>query len=113
MTFLRLLDPAPRTPLLAGAGRAVLVLFQLPEHEHFALRCLRAKIVQDVAVAATLNGDPTDIAYRTGLLAVIDGSGTLSHLSIFHVDGDGNLTRKGVATINSAANGVAIVRADD
>jgi hypothetical protein len=71
------------------------------------------KIVQAVAVAATFNGDPTDIAYRAGLLAVIDGSGSLSHLSIFDVDGDGNLTGKRVSTINSAANGVAIVRADD
>jgi hypothetical protein len=71
------------------------------------------EIVQEVAVAATFNGDPTDIAYRAGLLAVIDGSGSLSHLSIFDVDGDGNLTQKRVTTINSAANGVAIVRADD
>jgi hypothetical protein len=67
------------------------------------------KIVQDAAVAATLNGDPTDIAYHAGLVAVIDGSGAISHLSIFTVDEDGNLALKGATTINSAANGVAIL----
>ena len=69
------------------------------------------KIIQDAAVAATLNGNPTDIMQQDGLVAVIDGSGTLSHLSIFKVDGDGNLALKGVSTIGSAANGVAIVPA--
>ncbi len=68
------------------------------------------KIVQDAAVAATFNGDPTDIASGEGLVAVIDGSGQVSHLSIFSVDEDGNLTLLQAAdTINGAANGVAIV----
>jgi hypothetical protein len=67
------------------------------------------KIVQDAAVVATFSGDPTDIAYRAGLVAVIDGSGTTSHLSIFSVDEDGNLTTKKVLTIAGAANGVAVV----
>lgn len=70
-------------------------------------------IIQDAAVAASLNGSPTDIAYRSGLVSVIDGAGTISHLSIFKVDDDGNLKLKGVATIGSAANGVAIVRDAD
>lgn len=70
-------------------------------------------ITQAEAVAATFNGDPTDIAYRGGLLAVVDSPGTLSHLSIFHVDGDGKLALQGVTTIDSPANGVVIVRADD
>jgi hypothetical protein len=67
------------------------------------------QIVQDAAVAATLNGHATDIASGPGLIAVVDGSGQLSHLSIFQVDEDGNLTLRGAATINSPANGVAIV----
>jgi hypothetical protein len=67
------------------------------------------KIIQDEAVAATFNGSPTDIAYRSGFIAVIDGAGAVSHLSIFRVDGDGNLTLNGVSTISSAANGVAII----
>lgn len=70
------------------------------------------KIVQDAAIAATLNGSPTDIASGAGLIAVVDGSGQLSHLSIFQVDEDGNLTLKGAATISSAANGVAISGGD-
>jgi hypothetical protein len=68
------------------------------------------KIVQDAAVAATLNGDPTDIAISGSLLAVIDGNGPLSHLSMFSVDEDGNLTLLHAAdSINAPANGVAIV----
>jgi hypothetical protein len=67
------------------------------------------KINQDEAVAATFNGNPTDIAYREGFVAVIDGAGAVSHISIFKVDGDGNLTLNGAGTINSAANGVAVV----
>jgi hypothetical protein len=70
-------------------------------------------IVQQVAVAATLNGSPTDIAQRGGVLSVIDGAGALSHLSVFNVDGDGNLQLNSVVTINSAANGIAIVRDDE
>jgi hypothetical protein len=68
------------------------------------------KIVQDAAVAATFNGNPTDIAYGDGLVAVIDGSGTVTHLSIFSVDEDGNLTLLQAAdNITGAANGVAVV----
>lgn len=43
-------------------------------------------------------------------MAVIDGSGSVSHLSIFRVDEDGNLTLHNAATISSPANGVAIIR---
>jgi hypothetical protein len=67
------------------------------------------KIVQDAAVAAQLNGNPTDIASGEGLVAVIDGSGSLSHLSIFSVDEDGNLTLQNAATVSGAANGVAVI----
>jgi hypothetical protein len=70
------------------------------------------KIVQDAAVAAQLNGAPTDIDSKDGLVAVIDGSGALSHLSTFKVDEDGNLSLKFAATINAKANGVAIVQGD-
>lgn len=69
------------------------------------------RIVQDAAIVTTFNGNPTDITYRAGLASVIDGDGTISHVSVFKVDGNGNFSLKGVATINSAAtNGIAIVR---
>jgi hypothetical protein len=72
------------------------------------------KIVQDAAVAATLNGNPTDITYASGLLAVIDGTTSVTHLSMFSVDEDGNLTLLQTAdTINGAANGVGIVLPQD
>jgi len=70
------------------------------------------KIVADQAIAATLNGAPTDIASGEGLVAVIDGNGPVSHLTLFRADEDGNLTVQGSATIASPANGVAIVGAD-
>jgi len=63
------------------------------------------KIVQDAAVVASLAGDPTDIAYRQGTVAVIDGV----NLSIFSVDEDGNLVLSGRAPITSVDNGAAIV----
>lgn len=68
------------------------------------------KIVQDAAVAATFNGAPTDVASGDGMVAVIDGSGSSSNLSIFSVDEDGNLALQATAPIASAANGVAIVK---
>lgn len=72
------------------------------------------KIVQDAAVVATFSGDPTDITYRSDLAAVIDANGSVSHVSIFNVDGDGNFTLKAQATIHSATtNGIAIVRPDN
>lgn len=63
------------------------------------------KIVQDAAVAASVTGNPTDIAFSSGLIAVIDGV----NLSTFSVDEDGNLTLKGAMAINAADNGVGIV----
>jgi hypothetical protein len=72
------------------------------------------KIVQDAAVAASLSGNPTDIASGAGLVAVIDGNGLASHLSIFGVDEDGNLALLQAAdTMNTGANGVAIVRDEE
>jgi hypothetical protein len=69
------------------------------------------KIVQDAAVAASLNGNPTDIASGDGYVAVIDGNGTVSHLSIFNVDTEGNLKLKIANTMAAGANGVAVVGA--
>jgi hypothetical protein len=47
------------------------------------------------------------------MIAVIDGSGSVTHLSMFSVDEDGNLMLMQAAdTIAGAANGVGIVRGD-
>lgn len=70
------------------------------------------KITQETAVAALLNGAPTDIASAAGLLSVIDGDGDASHLSIFGMDADGNLTLQNAVRIPGAINGVAIVEGD-
>jgi hypothetical protein len=63
-------------------------------------------IIQEVAVAASFAGDPTDIAVSGSLLSVIDGSGTLS---MFSVDQDGNLSLLHAIAVSTTANGVAIV----
>jgi hypothetical protein len=68
-----------------------------------------AEITQKDAVAASFNGAPTDIAYHSGYLAVIDGIGGTSHLSVFHVGPDGNLVRKGFSTVAAPINGVAVL----
>jgi len=71
------------------------------------------KIIQDAPVVATIAGAPTDIAFRSDVAAVVDAGGSVSHVSIYNVDGDGDFTLNGFATINTpAANGVAIVRND-
>ena len=46
-------------------------------------------------------------------VAVIDGNGTVSHLSIFGVDDDGNLTLRSASTMSAGANGVAVVQGQD
>lgn len=71
------------------------------------------KIVQDAAVVASFNGNPTDIASGDGLVAVIDGNGTASHLSIFKGDSEGNLKLKIANTMAAGANGVAVVEGND
>jgi len=75
------------------------------------------QIVQDAAIAASFTGNPTDIDIRGGLVAVVDATttttnnvtSTVSRLSVFSEDEDGNLTNLSVSTINSAANGVAVI----
>jgi hypothetical protein len=85
-----------------------------PSHSVSRYAVYGQQIIQDAAVVATFNGSPTDITYRADLAAVIDANGTVSHVSVFGVDGDGNFTLKGLATINNVAtNGIAIVRPDE
>jgi hypothetical protein len=74
-------------------------------------------IALDREVVATFAGNPTDVAYRNGLAAVVDATPSVSHLSIFKVDEDGNLALQNAATIPAiTTNGVAILEpaaADD
>jgi hypothetical protein len=85
-----------------------------PSHSVSRYAVYGQQIIQDAAIVATFNGNPTDITYRSGLAAVVDGDGTVSHVSVFRVDEDGTFTLKGLATIsNVATNGIAIVRSDE
>ena len=72
----------------------------------------RHELTQQVPVAAAFFGNPTDIAYARGLLAVVDANATTreSHVSIFPVDRGGNLAQPSVVTIKgTATNGIAIL----
>jgi hypothetical protein len=85
-----------------------------PSHSISRYAVYGRKIIQEAPVIATLNGNPTDITYRDRLAAVVDANGTVSHVSIFDVDGDGNFNLKSSTTINNAAtNGIAILRVDE
>jgi len=84
-----------------------------PSHSVSRYAVYGEKIIQDAAVVATFNGNPTDITYRDNLAAVVDANGSVSHVSIFDVDGDGDFNLKSSVTINNAAtNGIAILQAD-
>ncbi|GLQ51882.1 hypothetical protein ACFFJT_18245 [Dyella flava] len=85
-----------------------------PSHSVSRYAVYGEKIIQDAAVVATFNGDPTDITYRDNLAAVVDANASVSHVSIFNVDGDGNFNLKSSVTLNNpATNGIAIIRNDD
>jgi hypothetical protein len=85
-----------------------------PSHTVSRYAVYGKKILQDAAIVATFNGNPTDITYHDRLAAVVDGDGTVSHVSVFAVDEDGQFKLSGVATINNVAtNGIAIILADD
>lgn len=85
-----------------------------PSHSVSRYAVYGRKIVQDAAVVASFNGNPTDITYRNNLAAVVDANGSASHVSIFNVDGDGNFDLRSTVTLNSAStNGIAIVRGED
>jgi len=85
-----------------------------PSHSISRFAVYGQVIVADALVAASFNGAPTDIDSRSGLAAVVDASGAVSHLSTLHIDEDGHLTAYGSATIDSAAtNGVLIVGRED
>jgi len=71
------------------------------------------KIVPDLAIAATFSGLPTDVDAGGGLLATIDGEGSVTHISIFSLDDAGNLTLQGRATTANPANGIVILGGAD
>ncbi|CAM2152213.1 YncE family protein [Pararobbsia alpina] len=84
-----------------------------PSHTVSRYAVYGQKIIQDAAVVTTFQGNPTDIVYRDKLAAVVDANGTVSHVSIFDVDEDGNFNLKHAVTINNInTNGIAIMRDD-
>jgi len=84
-----------------------------PSHSVSRYAVYGQKIIQEAPVVASFDGNPTDITYRDSLAAVVDANGSVSHVSVFDVDGDGNFHLRSSATIgNAATNGIAIVRSD-
>lgn len=71
-------------------------------------------IVQELAVAASFTGAPTDIAYGAGVVAVVDSGGGVSRVSTFNTDEDGNLVLRATITLNAAStNGVVVLPTAD
>jgi hypothetical protein len=100
-------------PCWAALDGPFLFTANSPSHSVSRYAVYGQKIIQDAAVAATFNGNPTDITYRNGLAAVVDANGLVSHVSVFDVNGDGDFNLKSSATINNVAtNGIAIVPYD-
>ena len=99
----------PKRTLLGGINGSLSLLSNTGSMTISRYAVYGQKIVQDAAVVAQQNGGTADIAAAEGLVAVIDGSGQVSHLSIYQVDEDGNVSLVKASTINSAANGVALV----
>ena len=82
-------------------------LFSTNPPSHSASRYVVSggQIAQASAVAATFNGDPTDITYthagyNNSLAAVLDNNGTVMYLSVFKVGTNGSLGLQALATIN-------------
>jgi hypothetical protein len=101
-------------PCWAALDGPFLFTANSPSHSVSRYAAYGRNIVQEAPVIASFNGAPTDIAYRDHLAAVVDANGTVSHVSIFGVDGDGNFHLKSTATINNTAtNGIAVVPGED
>jgi hypothetical protein len=80
-----------------------------PSHSVSRYLVYGREIIQKEAAAASFIGAPTDITYNSGFLGVIDNVGGISHLSLFHVDADGNLIPQSISTVTAPINGVAVV----
>jgi hypothetical protein len=103
------------SPCWLTLDRQFLYSANSPSHSVSRFVVSGEQIVQATPIAASFNGSPTDItSARLGLnnelMAVVDGNGTVSHLSIFKIDVAGNLSLQGLANIDTpVANGAAIV----
>ena len=65
----------------------------------------------DKAAAATFSGPPTDLDAQGRLMGVIDGGdGVNSNVSIFDIDGEGELTLRFALKIAGPINGAAILQ---
>ena len=80
-----------------------------PSHSISRLVTAGQHLRLDAPVAASTVGAPIDIAVDGDLLAVVDTLNGTSRVNQFHIDEDGNLVRIATSTVNSAANGVAVV----
>lgn len=106
--------PLQHAPCWAALAGPFLFTADSPSHSISRWAVYGQHVVADAGVAASVNGAPTDIDAKGGLLAVIDGSGAVTHLSIFSGDEDGNLTLlQAATTVNGTMNGVAIVEPAD
>lgn len=99
------------SPCWLALDGAYLFSANSPSHSVSRFAVIGQNIIPDEPVAATFGGNPTDIAFGSNLVAVVDSNGTDSHLSVFSVDDDGKLELRGAASIanNAHVNGAVIV----
>lgn len=82
-----------------------------PSHSISRLVTAGQQLRLDAPVVATTVGAPIDITVDVDVLAVVDTANGTSRVTQFHIDEDGNLAQTAISTVQSSANGVAIVSA--
>jgi hypothetical protein len=98
------------SPCWIALSGAYLFSTNSPSHSISRLVATGHSVVLDEAVAARLAGAPIDVAAEGDLLAVVEtNDGGLSHLNLFRIGADGELTLAAARAIAGSANGVAIV----
>lgn len=100
-----------QSPCWAALAGPFLFTANSPSHSISRLVVSGHSVTLDAPVAASTGGAPIDIAFDSGLLAVIESNGGSAHVTQFRVDDDGALVQTATTAIASAANGVVVVSA--
>lgn len=101
--------PGQQAPCWIAVVGPYLFTANSPSHSISRLVTAGQQLRLDAPVAATTVGSPIDITVDVDLLAVVDTANGMSRVTQFHIDEDGNLLQSAISTVQSAANGVAIV----
>jgi hypothetical protein len=101
--------PGQQAPCWIAVVGPYLFTANSPSHSISRLVTTGQQLRLDAPVAAATVGAAIDITVDVDLLAVVDTANGISRVTQFHIDEDGNLLQSAISTVQSAANGVAIV----